>query len=712
MYAVEAKDGYQAFLSVSDSWHSILGVGKSTGPASITSSISNTPEQWSALQVKRLDRVSQLAVKEDALQTLTRHSGMTIRPHQRATIQAMFKKETDVISVAATGSGKSEIWMLVTKLNASGVTIVVPPLRALAADIKQRLERYNIDARIWTDEFSHEMVSNVIIVQPESIASEKWKTFADKLKGRRAVDLVVIDEAHLILSKNPDFRPSIDAIGHNTKSLSPRRLWLTVTLPHSELLNFKHSHGITDCNVVRQSTNRPNLRYRWIGISSPDDQLRKAMELVSPLQNMKNHKAIVYFRSLATLEQACAITRWPAYHGQLTKFQQETNIREWKNSTAGDGVIAATTALGLGVDIPEVVIVIVLGKPYSLIDLVQQFGRAGRNPNGQAADAILICGQPKFPISIFTDKECRRRALASYLDGEQRTECLPNEAKCDNCAIKMVQQMTEIPLLSTNPVDASMSSQTPRYPRVSPISSTAVPSISQSPTLQPLPNSTKRTRQEHDLEDARSPTRRPRGSGSQSRDALTTDFVGQYEADIAQKEAAEQYYATELGRLNQTLLALHNQEICPLCFILSRQKEHHHLDACQQPIASEVVQLNDDMVKWRKNTQRFPDFSCCYTCWAPQVLCRKRVDGDNCSFGRCLRDIITILFMFCCSEVRYAITQLSGENMCFKDSTQNPFGSVECDKWLVKKRKIGGFEATNMIVALAGLLNQKLNGCN
>lgn len=433
---------------------------------------------------------------------------MTIRPHQRATIQAIFKKETDVISIAATGSGKSEIWMLVTNLNASGVTVVVPPLRALAADIKQRLEPYNISAQIWTEEFSHEMVSNVIIVQPESIASGTWETFADKLKDRRVVDLVVIDEAHLILNKNPEFRPAINEIGSNTKSLSPRRLWLTATLPHSELPRFKHLHGIADCKVVRQSTNRPNLRYRWIDISSPDDQFHKAVEPVSPLQIMKNHKAIAYFRSLYTLEKACAITGWPAYHGQLSKSQQEINLRQWRNSTAGDGVIAATTALGLGVDVPDVAIAIVLDEPYSLIDLVQQFGRAGRNPNGEAVDAILICGQPIFPINKFTDTGCRRRALASYLDDEQRTECSPNEAKCDNCTIKMVQQMAAIPLLPTNPADGSMSLQIPRHPRVSPTSSTAVPRTSQPPTLEPLPNSAKRTRQEGDLETDRSPTRR------------------------------------------------------------------------------------------------------------------------------------------------------------------------------------------------------------
>lgn len=79
-------------------------------------------------------------------------------------------------------------------------------------------------------------------------------------------------------------------------------------------------------------------------------------------------------------------------------------------------------------------------------------------------------------------------------------------------------------------------------------------------------------------------------------DSPTVDMVGQYEADIAGSKAAEQRYIRELGLLEQRLLALHNRGICPLCFIMYGQKTLHDLPVCQLPIASDVVELHDQMV--------------------------------------------------------------------------------------------------------------------
>lgn len=111
MYAVEAKDGYKAFLSVSDSWRFLLHLGKSNGPGTTTSSLGNPPEKWSAVQAKDLDRVLMLDVEDNALQTLARHDRMTLGDYRRRTTKAMFETKPDVISAAAAGNGQAKyLW--------------------------------------------------------------------------------------------------------------------------------------------------------------------------------------------------------------------------------------------------------------------------------------------------------------------------------------------------------------------------------------------------------------------------------------------------------------------------------------------------------------------------------------------------------------------------------------------------------------------------
>ncbi|KAK7419683.1 hypothetical protein QQZ08_010770 [Neonectria magnoliae] len=90
------------------------------------------------------------------------------------------------------------------------MTVVVLPLRALAEDACRRLARYDIDAIVWSDDRPPLARSSVILIRPESLTAQAWLAYAAILKQKRVVDLVVIDEAHMVLDRRNNFRPSFD----------------------------------------------------------------------------------------------------------------------------------------------------------------------------------------------------------------------------------------------------------------------------------------------------------------------------------------------------------------------------------------------------------------------------------------------------------------------------------------------------------------------
>lgn len=297
----------------------------------------------------------------------------------------------DTLGLMPTGGGKS-ITFQVPALAAEGVCIVITPLIALMKDQVQNLRKRGIkasaiysgmtrDAIITTLENAIFGGVKILYISPERLTSE---TFLKKL-SRINVSFVTVDEAHCISQWGYDFRPSYLKIGE-IRRLFPNInvLALTATATPPVVKDIQQRLGFKEENVFRMSFERKNLAYV---VRKSDD---KDQELIHILQNTEG-SAIVYARSRKrtkeTAQMLCeAGISATFYHAGLELMDKDQRQKSWIADETR--VIVATNAFGMGIDKPDVRVVIHIDCPDSLEAYFQEAGRAGRD--GEKAYAILL----------------------------------------------------------------------------------------------------------------------------------------------------------------------------------------------------------------------------------------------------------------------------------------------------------------------------------
>lgn len=328
-------------------------------------------------------------------------------------------QKRDTLGLMPTGGGKS-IAFQVPALVLEGVCIVVTPLIALMKDQVDHLRKKNIRAAAIYSGQSHDEVIrhldnavlgayDLLYLSPERLESDLFQT---KLRHMK-VSFITVDEAHCISQWGYDFRPSYLNISRIRKILpGVPVLALTATatpkvvrdicwqLSHigreGRLIenlptnNFnKNTDGekeevIEGFHIYRMSFARPNLNYI---LRQADD---KVCEIIHILKSVEG-SAIVYTRNRKGTQELSDILNKEGitaihYHAGLTNADKDVRSRAWQD---GDiRVMVATNAFGMGIDKPDVRIVLHLDVPDSLEAYFQEAGRAGRD--GLNAYAVLI----------------------------------------------------------------------------------------------------------------------------------------------------------------------------------------------------------------------------------------------------------------------------------------------------------------------------------
>ena len=311
----------------------------------------------------------------------------------------------DTLGLMPTGGGKS-LTFQVPGLALEGVCIVVTPLIALMKDQVQHLRQRGILAAAIFSGMSHDdslrVLENCILgrtkflyVSPERLSSE---FFVSKLRHIR-VSFITVDEAHCISQWGYDFRPSYLEIA-NIRTLLPNVpiLALTATatpkvvddicerlsLPKAN--NQKQTSDSTEngFHVFRMSFERKNLTY---SVKTATDKLQ---ELVHTLSNTTG-SAIVYVRSRRRAKEiAEELTKRGLsatfYHAGLEHEVKDQRQRDWQQDRTR--IIVATNAFGMGIDKPDVRLVMHYDCPDSIEAYFQEAGRAGRD--GKSAQAIML----------------------------------------------------------------------------------------------------------------------------------------------------------------------------------------------------------------------------------------------------------------------------------------------------------------------------------
>lgn len=354
---------------------------------------------------------------------------------QREIIESIMQGH-DTLGLMPTGGGKS-ITFQVPTLCMEGMCLVVTPLIALMKDQVMNLKRHGIKAAaIFSGQTRTEVLRHLdnaifgaykfLYVSPERLATPLFMEKAKRMK----VCIITVDEAHCISQWGYDFRPHYLKIA-DVRHLMPGVpvLALTATAPPRVVDDIQARLNFKDGHVFKMSFERKNLHYV---VRYTDEKYKELKHILSCVGGT----AIVYTRSRKrTQEIANELNKEgiPSlfYHAGLTTLDKDTRQQAWQ---AGDvRVMVATNAFGMGIDKPDVRLVVHMDVPDSIEAYFQEAGRGGRD--GKTSYAVLLYeGKDAMVLrsrvpQTFPDKDYIRKVytdLSSYFqvaegEGEGRT---------------------------------------------------------------------------------------------------------------------------------------------------------------------------------------------------------------------------------------------------------------------------------------------------
>ena len=325
------------------------------------------------------------------LDVLQRYWGYdTFRPLQQEIIESVLEGR-DTLGLMPTGGGKSLTFQVPT-MATDGMALVVTPIISLMKDQVDRLRALRIKATYLYAGLTRAEVNRTyekclygnckfLYVSPERLQSQD---FLEHLR-QMPVKLIVVDEAHCISQWGYDFRPSFLRIVQ-VRKLFPKVpvLALTATATPVVVEDIQRCLEFKAPNVFSMSFARSNLSYV---VRHTEEKLT---ELIHILRSVPG-TAIVYVRSRKRTKQISdelnrAGIHADYYHAGLYVEDKEDKQNKWTNNECR--VMVATNAFGMGIDKPDVRLVVHIDIPNSLEEYYQEAGRAGRD--GKRSYAVML----------------------------------------------------------------------------------------------------------------------------------------------------------------------------------------------------------------------------------------------------------------------------------------------------------------------------------
>ncbi|WP_195437980.1 RecQ family ATP-dependent DNA helicase [Parabacteroides goldsteinii] len=313
------------------------------------------------------------------------------RPLQEDIIHSVCEGK-DTLGLMPTGGGKS-ITFQVPALAMEGICIVVTPLIALMKDQVDNLRRLGIKATaVYSGMTRQEIIAQLencifgdykfLYVSPERLGTDIFKS---KLQAMN-VCLLVIDESHCISQWGYDFRPSYLSIADIREELpGVPVLALTATATPEVVNDIQERLHFREKNVFRKSFVRKNLSYI---VRQTEDKINSLIYILGKVPGT----AIVYVRNRKRTKEIAALLQQAGisadfFHAGLNRDDKNLRQSRWKNNECR--VIVSTNAFGMGIDKPDVRLVVHMDMPGSLEEYYQEAGRAGRDE--QRAYAVALC---------------------------------------------------------------------------------------------------------------------------------------------------------------------------------------------------------------------------------------------------------------------------------------------------------------------------------
>jgi ATP-dependent DNA helicase RecQ len=321
-----------------------------------------------------------------------------LRPLQREVFSAL-NSSRQVLAMLPTGAGKTLIYALGSLFFPDSVTIVVCPLIALMRDQHQRMRAAGISSSMicseQTDDERKESFrdllrgeSKLLFVSPERFAMVGFQKFLRRLR----IGMIVIDEAHCVVTWGHSFRPEYGQLSSVMAGLEPKRiLALTATASRSSRSLIKEMI-FSEPESVFEVIDRPlrdNIQVKAIRAFSEDERWSVIENLVLATSSSKS---IIYFQRREQCQKAALEMKKKGvfaivYHAGLSR-ELRKSAEEYLRQSNRKIVICATLAFGMGIDLPNVGMVVVAGFPGNIEEMFQMIGRAGRG--GELAEGVLV----------------------------------------------------------------------------------------------------------------------------------------------------------------------------------------------------------------------------------------------------------------------------------------------------------------------------------
>jgi ATP-dependent DNA helicase RecQ len=372
------------------------------------------------------------------------------RPSQREVVEDVLLGK-DVMCVMPTGAGKSLCYQLPAAVQ-GGLSIVVSPLISLMQDQVQQLHDEGLPALMINSGMQGDEVRQVIAqleqgyagllyVAPERFFSAGFQSVMERLQPR----LLAVDEAHCISQWGHDFRPEYSRLGDVRKRLgNPPTIALTATATDDVRADIIQRLGLNEPTIVITGFDRPNLRYEAKRLPKVSE---KDAELVD-LMRKSTGSAIVYCATRKNVDQVTLLLGSALkdrevlpYHAGLDSGTRLANLEKFMSTPRA--VAVATNAFGMGINKPDIRLVVHYNVPGTLEAYYQEAGRAGRD--GQPARCVMLFSyQDRFTQEFFISKIGEDGSMdaatmtAAKERAERKLELVLRYAQSHSCRRQMI----------------------------------------------------------------------------------------------------------------------------------------------------------------------------------------------------------------------------------------------------------------------------------